>query len=124
MLIVALAGYFVLPLVFGEHNAATPTAVPVVISGPSDTPSVPVATATPIVAAAGEKLLLVAPFVGYTSEELRFNVAGRIEEALQREVRDSKLAKVRVAVLAAPVTAQVQARQRAVGNEGFSSHLG
>ena len=110
MLIVALAGYFVLPLVFGEHNAATPTAVPVVISGPSDTPSVPVVTATPIVAASGEKLLLVAPFVGYTSEELRFNVAGRIEEALQREVRDSKLAKVRVAVLAAPVTAQVQAR--------------
>jgi len=70
--------------------------VPVVVSLPTSAPDAPVATATPIVAAAGEKLLLVAPFVGYTSEELRYNVAGRIEEALQREIRDSELAAVRV----------------------------
>ena len=61
-------------------------------------------------AAPGEKLLLVAPFVGYTSEELRYNVAGRIEEALQREIHDSKLAGASVVVLPAPVTAQLQAR--------------
>jgi tetratricopeptide (TPR) repeat protein len=110
MLAVALAGYFVLPLIFGPRTVVTPTAVPVAITVPSPTPAVPTPTVTPIVAAAGEKLLLVAPFVGYTSEELRFNVAGRIEEALQREIVDSSLRNVRVAVLPSPVTAQVQAR--------------
>jgi tetratricopeptide (TPR) repeat protein/transcriptional regulator with XRE-family HTH domain len=110
MLAVALAGYLVLPMLFGARDAATPTALPIVVSGPSNTPAVPMVSPTPIVAAAGEKLLLIAPFVGYTSEELRFNVAGRIEEALQRELRDSRLANVRVAVLPAPVTAQGQAR--------------
>jgi tetratricopeptide (TPR) repeat protein len=118
MLAVALAGYLVLPLVFGRRDAATPTAVPVVVSGPANTPAVPLATATPIVAVAGEKLLLVAPFVGYTSEELRFNVAGRIEESLQREIRDSSLANVRVAVLPAPVTAQLQARSVLTDSKG------
>jgi tetratricopeptide (TPR) repeat protein/transcriptional regulator with XRE-family HTH domain len=110
MLAVALAGYLVLPMLFGARDAATPTALPIAVSGPSNTPAVLMASPTPIVAAADEKLLLIAPFVGYTSEELRFNVAGRIEEALQREIRDSRLANVRVAVLPAPVTAQGQAR--------------
>ena len=110
MLLVAAAGYFVLPLVFGSQTAATPTPVPIVVSAPTDLPAPPSATPTPIVAAPGEKLLLVAPFVGYTSEELRYNVAGRIEEALQLEINTSKLAGVRVAVLPGPVTAQLQAR--------------
>jgi tetratricopeptide (TPR) repeat protein len=110
MLLVALGGYFVLPLVFGSRAAVTPTAVPIVVSGPAATPTPPPPTTTPIAAAPGEKLLLVAPFVGYTSEELRYNVAGRIEEALQREIRDSDLRGVRVAVLPNAVSAQVQAR--------------
>ncbi|MFN8464791.1 MAG: tetratricopeptide repeat protein [Caldilineaceae bacterium] len=110
MLAVAVAGYFVLPLVFGQETSVTPTPVPVVVSVPTNTSAPPSATPTPIVAAPGEKLLLVAPFVGYTSEELRYNVAGRIEEALQLEISNSKLAGVRVAVLPGPVTAQLQAR--------------
>ena len=110
MLAVAVAGYFVLPMVFGQAATATATPVPIVVSVPTNTTVPPSATPTPIVAAAGEKLLLVAPFVGYTSEELRYNVAGRIEEALQREIHDSKLAGVSVVVLPAPVTAQLQAR--------------
>jgi len=110
MLIVAAAGYFVLPFVFGPSTTVTPTPVPIVVSLPTNTPAPPSVTPTPIVAAPGEKLLLVAPFVGYTSEELRYNVAGRIEEALQREIHDSRLAGVSVAVLPAPVTAQLQAR--------------
>ena len=110
MLAVAVAGYFVLPMVFGQAATATATPVPIVVSVPTNTAAPPSATPTPIVAAAGEKLLLVAPFVGYTSEELRYNVAGRIEEALQREIHDSKLAGVSVVVLPAPVTAQLQAR--------------
>ncbi len=110
MLVVAAAGYFVLPLVFGPRVSVTPTPVAVDISVPANTPLPPPATPTPIVAASGEKLLLVAPFVGYTSEEVRYNVAGRIEEALQRELHDSRLAGVSVVVLPAPVTAQLQAR--------------
>ncbi len=80
------------------------------LSAPTPAPTATAVPATPIVAAAGEKLLLVAPFVGYTSEELRFNVAGRIDEALEREIAESALDDVRVAVLPAPVTAQAQAR--------------
>jgi tetratricopeptide (TPR) repeat protein len=110
MLLVALGGYFVLPLVFGNRTAVTPTAVPIVVAGPPAAPTPLPPTPMPIAAAPGEKLLLVAPFVGYTSDELRYNVAGRIEEALQREVRDSGLANVRVAVLPNAVSAQVQAR--------------
>ena len=110
MLVVAVAGYFVLPLVFGPQTTVTPTPVPLVVSVPTNTAAPPSATPTPIVAAPGEKLLLIAPFVGYTSEELRYNVAGRIEEALQLEIGNSKLAGVRVAVLPSPVTAQLQAR--------------
>ena len=110
MLLVALAGYFLLPAFFGPRPPALPTPVAVVLTAPTPQPA---ATSTPvplIVAAAGEKLLLVAPFVGYTSEELRFNVAGRIQEALDTEIADSALDDVRVAALGQPVTSQVQAR--------------
>ena len=110
MLAVAVAGYFLLPLSFGPSPIATPTPVSLELSVPTNAPAQPSATPTPILAAPGEKLLLVAPFVGYTSEELRYNVAGRIEEALQREIHDSKLAGASVVVLDAPVTAQLQAR--------------
>lgn len=118
MLAVAVAGYLVLPMAFGQASPATPTPVPIVVSVPTNTAPPPSATPTPIVAAAGEKLLLVAPFVGYTSEELRYNVAGRIEEALQREIHDSQLAGARVVVLPAPVTAQLQARSVLSATQG------
>jgi tetratricopeptide (TPR) repeat protein len=113
MLAVALGGYFALPLVFGARDAIVPTPtvtpVPVTIGAPAAALLAPVPTPTPIVAAAGEKLLLVAPFVGYTSEDLRYNVAGRIEEALEQEIHDLQLANVRVAVLPSTVAAQGQA---------------
>ena len=124
MLVVAVAGYFVLPLVFGPQATVTPTPISLVVSVPTNPLAPPSATPTPIVAAPGEKLLLIAPFVGYTSEELRYNVAGRIEEALQLEIGNSKLAGVRVAVLPGPVMAQLQAAQRAVRNAGVGVDLG
>ena len=111
MLLVALGGYFLLPYVFGPQPALAPTPVAVTLSAPTSQPAVPPAPAVVVVAAAGEKLLLVAPFVGYTSEELRFNVAGRIQEALDAEIVESALDDVRVAALSQPVTAQVQARE-------------
>ena len=71
-------------------------------------------TATPIAARAGEKLLLVAPFVGYTSDDLRFNVAGRIQEALTAEIEESKLQDARAVIWPDPLMAQEQARQALV----------
>ena len=109
MLLAAVGGYFLLPLIFGPP-AAEQTPVPVTLSAPTPELTPTPAPVTPIVAAAGEKLLLVAPFVGYTSEELRFNVAGRIQEALEGEIDESALGDVRVAVLPLAVTAQTQAR--------------
>lgn len=108
MLLVAMGGYFALPLIFGSRDGQPPTPVPVTLSAPTVQPATSVLV-TPIVAVPGEKLLLVAPFVGYTSEELRFNVAGRIQEALEREIKESALKDVRVAVLPVAVTAQAQA---------------
>lgn len=67
------------------------------------------ATATPIVAGPGEKLIVVAPFVGYTAGELRYNVAGRIQEALAAEVQDSHLADVRVVIWPQALAARDQA---------------
>ena len=112
MLLVAMGGAFLLPRLWPGMAEATPTPVPIELGLPPLTPAsgTPSTPATPIVAAEGEKLLLVAPFIGYTSEELRFNVAGRIQEALAAEIVESRLPDVRVAVLPAPVTAQEQAR--------------
>lgn len=110
LLLVAVAGYFLLPLIFGPRPGGIGTPVAVTLTAPTPQPLATSAPATPIVAAAGEKLLLVAPFVGYTSEEMRFNVAGRIQEALAAEIAESNLRDVGVAVLPGPVTAQTQAR--------------
>ncbi|MBK8049062.1 MAG: helix-turn-helix domain-containing protein [Anaerolineales bacterium] len=99
-----------LPRLLPGRVTATPTSVLVTpVSLPTHTPTVTPPTATPIVAQAGEKLVLVAPFVGYTSSELRFNVAGRIQETLDSEIADLKLADARVVVLDAPITSQGQA---------------
>ncbi len=85
---------------------------------------IPTPTSTPIVAQTGEKLVLVAPFVGYTSDDLRFNVAGRIEEALAKEVKTSNLIDARIAVLPDPLTSQTQARAVLESERGHCRHLG
>ncbi|MCB9116514.1 MAG: hypothetical protein H6639_16355 [Caldilineaceae bacterium] len=47
---------------------ATPVAIATPLPAPTSTPtSTPAPTATPIVAADGQQLLVIAPFVGYTS---------------------------------------------------------
>ena len=49
------------------------------------------------VAARGESLIVVAPFVNYTGGELGFNVAGRIRDAVEAAVSDAGLDSVRIA---------------------------
>jgi len=66
-------------------------------------------TATPIVAGEGQQLLVIAPFVGYTSSDLRFNVAGRIQEALQEELRRVGLDDVQVVIWPEPIGGAAQA---------------
>ena len=65
----------------------------------------------PIVARPGEKLIIVAPFVGYTSDALRFNVAGRIQEALSDEIARAKLADTRLALWPAAIGGMEEATQ-------------
>ena len=49
------------------------------------------------VALEGETLLLVAPFVNYTAGSQGYNVAGRVQEALAREIDAGRLSGVRAA---------------------------
>ena len=60
-------------------------------------------------AANGQQLLVIAPFVGYTSSDLRFNVAGRIQEALQEELRRAGLSDVQVVIWPEPIVGAAQA---------------
>lgn len=103
MLGIAVLGGFVLPRIFPP--AATPTPAPQV-----STPAVNLPTATPIVVAAGQKLLLIAPFVSYAADDLRFNVAGRIAETVLDEVQRAHLRDAGVATLETQVTSHEQAR--------------
>lgn len=110
MLVVAVLGGFVLPRVLGP--AATPTATPAVTATPGNGAQGAVRpTATPIVVKAGEKMLLVAPFVSYAAADLRFNVAGRIAETVLDEVQRARLRNVAVAVIETPLTTHEQARE-------------
>lgn len=112
MLGIALLGGFVLPRFFppAPPPVATPAATAVAGPRPTAAPAAATATATPIVAEPGQKMLLVAPFVSYAADELRFNVAGRIAEAVLDEMERARLRDVAVARLDAPVTSHEQAR--------------
>lgn len=46
-------------------------------------------------AAAGESMIVLAPFVNYTSGQQGFNIAGRLQEAVDTEIREAGLAGVR-----------------------------
>ena len=50
------------------------------------------------VARAGERLVLIGPFVNYAGGQQGYNVAGRVQAALEREVLAGRLDGVRVAV--------------------------
>ena len=46
-------------------------------------------------AASGESMIVLAPFVNYTSGQQGFNVAGRLQEAIDMEIREAGLTGVR-----------------------------
>ncbi len=46
-------------------------------------------------AAAGESMIVLAPFVNYTSGQQGFNIAGRLQEAVDTEIREAGLSDVR-----------------------------
>jgi tetratricopeptide (TPR) repeat protein len=108
MLAVAGVGTLVLTRIVPRPATATPT--PAAISSPAPLPTA-TPTPVPIVAKAGEKLIVVAPFVGYTSDALRFNVAGRIQEALSDEIARAKLPDTRLALWPAPLVGLEEATQ-------------
>ncbi len=78
--------------------AATPTPAPTptitLTPAPTFTPS---PTPLPVVAAEGERLLLVTQFANY-AQSTSYNVAGRIAEVLSGQVRAAELADTRVAM--------------------------
>jgi tetratricopeptide (TPR) repeat protein/transcriptional regulator with XRE-family HTH domain len=103
ILFVALVGTIALRAFLPQ----TDTTQPVAASTPATAPETPLpATSTPsptpspapIVAGPGEHLIVIAPFVGYTSDDLRFNIAGRIREALETELQQAGLTDVRLAI--------------------------
>lgn len=118
ILIVALVGTIALRAFFPQTDAtqmvaaSTPATAPETPLPAASTPSsAPSHTASPgsIVAKPGEHLIVIAPFVGYTSGDLRFNVAGRICEVLEAELRQAKLADVRIAIWPEPLFEAEQA---------------
>jgi tetratricopeptide (TPR) repeat protein len=69
----------------------------------------PTVTATPaVMAAPGETLLVVAQFANY-AEEAGYNVAGRIQEALQAQIIAAKLTGTRAAVWPEAIVESVRA---------------
>lgn len=107
MLAVALVGTWLLPAIF-PPPPVTPIAAVSPTSAPTATPP-PTATPTPIVAQPGEQLIVIAPFVGYTSSDLRFNVAGRIREAVEEELQRAQLDDVHTVIWPEPIAEPAQA---------------
>ena len=114
MLLIAVVGTYALR----AFNPLAPTPTPTdavtgaVPAAPSPSPTLSPADTladTQIVAQPGEHLIVIAPFVGYTSTDLRFNVAGRIGEALAEELERAQLTEMRVAVWPTAVSESAQA---------------
>ncbi|MEM7533032.1 MAG: hypothetical protein AAF639_12705 [Chloroflexota bacterium] len=89
------------------NSTATNTATPAGVQPVNDPP---VPTPTMIVAAEGEILVLVARFVNYTSDQ-GYNVAGRVQEALQLELEtvEGVLANTQVAVMSTVIDNKIAA---------------
>ncbi|MBW7883623.1 MAG: tetratricopeptide repeat protein [Caldilineaceae bacterium] len=113
MVLVAVSGTLLLSRFRPITPTATPAPVQLTLAVPSAAaiPTPPVATPTkvPVVAQPGEQLLVIAPFVGYTSSELRFNIAGRIREALSEELKQSGLGAARLVIWPEPITESTEA---------------
>lgn len=75
--------------------AVTPTVGPPATTRPTPTTPVPRDTAVYPVAANGESLIVMAPFINYTAGAQGFNVAGRLRAGIDREVREAGLTSVR-----------------------------
>jgi tetratricopeptide (TPR) repeat protein/transcriptional regulator with XRE-family HTH domain len=114
ILVIAVAGTFLLrafiPPAPSTPNASTPVALtfPTAEVAAALTAR-PIPTATPIAAQPGEQLIVIAPFVGYTSSDIRFNIAGRIREAVEEEIQRAQLEDVRVVIWPEPVADSEQA---------------
>lgn len=105
MLAVALAGTWLLPMILPPPLT---TLVVDVSPTPPATP-LPAASPTPIMAQPGERLIVIAPFVGYTSTDMQFNIAGRIREALDEELQRAGLDDVHTVIWPEPITEPQQA---------------
>jgi transcriptional regulator with XRE-family HTH domain len=66
---------------------------------------------TPVPARAGEKLILVAHFANYASSQVGYNMAGRVGEALQQEIDQSRLPQMRVGIWPEVVGEPAEAEQ-------------
>ncbi len=75
--------------------AVTPTVGPPATARPTPPTSVPRDTVVYPVAANGESLIVMAPFINYTAGAQGFNVAGRLRAGIDREIRDAGLTSVR-----------------------------
>lgn len=93
VLVVAVVGIVVLRAInpITLLPSVPPTTAPLLPTPPP--------TTAPVIAQPGEQLIAIAPFVGYTSSDLRFNIAGRIREALQEEISSADLPDMRIAIL-------------------------
>lgn len=114
ILVVALVGTLVLRALFPQPTEAPATPAPSVPAAALSTPSLapsPTPSPAPIVAGPGEHLIVIAPFVGYTSDDLRFNIAGRIREALEAELRQAGLTDARIAIWPEPLSEADQAER-------------
>lgn len=121
MLVVALVGTVALRALFPQADGPQTDGVQTVaVSTPIPAPETPLPAAStplptpspaPVVAEPGEHLIVIAPFVGYTSGDLRFNIAGRIREALEAELRQAGLTDVRIAIWPEPLSEAEQAER-------------
>jgi tetratricopeptide (TPR) repeat protein len=115
MLAVAAIGLFAARTFFPPTPPLEPTAritspaAPTAQIAPTAPTMSALPSATPIVAQPGEQLLVIAPFVGYTSSDLRFNIAGRIREAVQEELASAQLDDVRTVVWPTAIAESAQA---------------
>jgi hypothetical protein len=69
-------------------------------------------------------LIVIAPFVGYTSSDLRFNVAGRIREAVEEELQRAQLDDVHTVIWPEPIAEPAQADAVLAGSRRGAGDLG
>ena len=76
------------------------------------------------VAADGESVILMAPFVNYTGGQQGFNIQGRLAEEIERAVSTAGLANVRVVEWTDSISTEPDAVDSCPKIEGRHGHLG